>query len=332
MAIQSNPVQYAFALDGDNILTHISEAKRSHSYTCPGCHNCLKPVLGDVNAKHYRHIEECCSLETYLHKAAKQAFFQCYKHAINTNKPMVLELERSVSCIGPRIGLLGNKAVQCSKLVSARYNLTQFFDQVDLEKRDKNTGLQPDVMLTDSSGKRCCYIEICVTHPCTQEKIDTGIPILEFKVQSADDIKVLSSGVYSVERGNLSVFNWVPPSRIVEHCSGTCSVGKVEMSVWCLSDSGRLNEKFVPLSDVDLIVNSELNLWPKALGSDEVMTNLRTFLHHVDPQMLFPNCIMCKQGGSWLDGYLHCHSKAKLVPYTEACQCAAYKVREWRKD
>lgn len=75
MAVQSNSVQYAFALDEFGILTHISKAQREHSYTCLGCGKRLSPVLGEINAKHFRHLEECCSLETYLHKTAKEVFF-----------------------------------------------------------------------------------------------------------------------------------------------------------------------------------------------------------------------------------------------------------------
>ncbi|MCE2596604.1 hypothetical protein K6Y31_17590 [Motilimonas cestriensis] len=331
MIVQSSSVQYAFALDKEGALIHISKAQRSNSYICPGCKSPLSPVLGDVNAKHYRHSEECCPLETYLHKTAKEALFLCYQHAIKTDIPITLELKRSVSCSDPRLGLLRN-ANQCSKSAPARYNLTQFFDLVDLEKVDKNTGMQPDVLLSESSGTRRCYIEVCVTHPCAQQKIDTGIPIIEFKVQSVDDIIMLSSGKYSVEDERLSVFNWLPPPRVDNKCSEPCSVGDMEISVWRLSDSGRLNEIIMPLSDVDLITDSVINAWPSSLGADDVANNLRSFLRHVDPQMLFSNCIMCDQADTWKSGYIRCQSKAKLVPYTEARQCAAYKVKEWQKD
>lgn len=59
MAVQSNSVQYAFALDEVGIITHISKAQREYSYTCLGCGKRLSPVLGEINAKHFRHLEEC---------------------------------------------------------------------------------------------------------------------------------------------------------------------------------------------------------------------------------------------------------------------------------
>ncbi|MEE4465207.1 hypothetical protein V2S84_24305, partial [Azotobacter chroococcum] len=75
MTSQSTSIQYAYALDSQGALTHISDALRSHTYTCPGCKSPIIPVLGEINAKHFRHSEGCCALETYLHKCAKEAFF-----------------------------------------------------------------------------------------------------------------------------------------------------------------------------------------------------------------------------------------------------------------
>ncbi|MEZ9317439.1 hypothetical protein AB4188_18190 [Vibrio lentus] len=327
MPAQPNSVQYAFALDEQGVLTHISKAQRIQSYTCPGCKSSLSPILGQVKAKHFRHSEECCSLETYLHKIAKEAFFRTYLKAIDTNTPIALVLERTVFCNGPRLELMRDVASQCSKSVPARYDLTKFFDQVVLEKRDATTGLQPDVMLSDSSGTKRCYIEICVTHVSTKEKIDTGIPILEFTIQSIDDITMLFSGNYSSEDERLNIFNWFPPTKIDDICNGNCPIGKHEMSVWQLSNSGRLKETSVLLSEVDLIANSKINTWPRTLDTDELEKNLRNFLRHVDPQGMFANCIMCYQSSSWENGFLHCHSKNKIVPYTEALQCSAYKAR-----
>lgn len=63
MTTQSSSIQYAYALDGEGTLTHIGAALRSHTYTCPGCKSPLTPVMGEFNAKHFRHSEECCALK-----------------------------------------------------------------------------------------------------------------------------------------------------------------------------------------------------------------------------------------------------------------------------
>ncbi len=324
----SRQVQYSYALEKDGTLIHISKAVRSRLYYCPGCKKTLTPILGEVKAKHFRHAEECCSLETYLHKTAKLAFFHCYKSAISSDKPISLELYRNVSCQSPRLRLLKDTENKCTNTVPARYNLIHFFDHVELEMRDNVTGLQPDVMLSDSTDSRHCYVEICVSHACTKDKIATGIPILEFKIQSVDDIEMLTKGIYSIKDERLSAFNWYPTSINVETCNEICPTANIEMSVWFLSDSGRLNELTVPLSDVDLSISSVVNTWARDVESGTLFNNLRMFLHHADPKMEFENCILCIHAKSWGNGYLKCAFKGKSVPYTEACQCVSYKVEQ----
>ena len=326
MLNRASSVRYAYALDGKGILTHINDAQRSNIYICPGCNRPLSPVLGEVNAKHFRHFEECCALETYLHKCAKEAFYRSYQQALSTETAISLELEREVSCYGARLALLGSATARCLKTKSARYNLTQFFNSVELEKRDDVTGLQPDVMLCDLQGNRCCYVEICVTHPCSEEKIASGVPILEFKVESEADIQMLLTGQYSIKDERLNVFNWQPPPQTVDHCVGSCSVGNVEMSVWSLSDSGRLNERVMLLDQVDLLTSSTLNTWSRSLEAAAVATRLKTFLRHADSIYRFPNCLLCTHSLQWSDGFLLCRSKGKQVAYTEARQCAKYRA------
>ncbi len=69
----------------------------------------------------------------------------------------------------------------------------------------------------------------------------------------------------------------LPPFQSVDTCSGVCSVGNVDMSVWSLSGSGRLNEQTMPLAEVDLTINSDVNTWPRSLGAAELADNLRAF-------------------------------------------------------
>lgn len=325
MTTQNGAVQFAYSLNDQGVLTHISEAQRSQAYTCPGCKKPLTPVLGRRKANHFRHYEECCAFESYLHKCAKQAFLARYEQALSNGAPIELTLQRSVHCSGPRLELLANEEAVCRKSVPARYNLIHLFDQAELEKPDRVSGLKPDVMLSDSVNRRRCFVEICVTHACSQEKIASGIPILEFKVSSESDIELLLSGSYSVEDPRLYAYNWRPPMQRVSVCNNFCAFDDIEMSVWNLSEFGRLNERSMRLSDIDLAQNSRINVWPTSTGTADESEHLRTFLRHADPHTQFPNCLRCKHGGLWERGYISCHFKGKTVPYTEARHCASYR-------
>lgn len=328
MTSQDRSIQYAYALDDRGVLTHIRDARRTNAYKCPGCGAALSAVLGAVKAHHFRHFDDCCGLETYLHRSAKHAFCQRYGDALRDRTPIRLGLARRVECHDPRLALLGDHGRICETDVAANYDLTQIFDRTDLEKRDNITGLRPDVLLSETDSARQCYVEVCVTHSCTEDKINTGVPILEFTIGSVDDIHYLMNGSYSLSDSNLRVYNWHPKTHRLDACAGACPLGDEELSVWSLSKTGRLNERVIPLRNVT-DSNSALNTWPRATIPRAVAANLRTFLTHADPNSVFPNCLNCKHAGQWDDGYLRCEQKSKTVPYTDAAQCIRYETLDY---
>ena len=326
MILKDHSVQYAYALDVQGTLIHVGEALRSGRYTCPGCKGSLVAVLAEKYAQHFRHYESRCSLETYLHKCAKEAFYSRYKQALDSKTAVQLLLKRTVVCNSDRSRLLLKQDFPCKKRMSASYDLTRFFNQVELEKHDHATGLKPDIMLSSSSSHKRCYVEICVTHPCSPEKIDSGVPILEFKIESEADIQMLLRDSYKVSDERMNAYNFHPKSQIMESCNGTCPISDVEMSVWRMSQSGRLNEHTMPLKEVDLKSNSYVNAWPKSLTGSDLRDRLRKFLSCLNSHSHLANCLMCHHSSQWKNGYLHCHRKDTWVPYMEARQCADYEA------
>ena len=318
-------IQYAYALDADGTLAHITQASHSQQYTCPGCNGKLTPVLGELKAKHFRHSQDCCSLESYLHKCAKEAFLHSYTQALSLAEPVTLILERQVFCTGVRLTLLGDPEFRCQKKEPAAYDLTKLFDTAELEKYDNALGLKPDVMLSDSATSRRCFVEICVTHPCSEEKLNSGIPILEFRITSESDIQMLLSGKYEIGDERLTPYNFSPKPKTYDTCSGKCSAGHTEMAMWNMNDTGRLKVEHAPLQDVDLACNSSSNTWPKFLSSKDTEKRLIGFINDIDPNHRYRLCLRCKFSTQWNSGYLNCTKKSKQVPYTEARQCADYE-------
>ncbi len=329
MTTNDSSVQYAYALDDQGVLTHILDAVRTGHYTCPGCKSALTPVLGEINAKHFRHAHECCALETYLHQCAKLAFFARYEESLKEGgAPVVLELEREVHCRSPKRALLIHHKVDCIRRIPARYNLSTLFDQAHLEQEDGETGFRPDVMLSHRNRAGLVYIEICVTHPCTPAKIAAGIPILEFKISTLEDIELLRSGSFSIHDERMTAYNFAVPPHASDVCTDACAVGDVPIATWSLSGSGRLHEQVTPFRDVHEVDWTSLTSWPDALPESDKVVRLRHFLREADPNGWYPNCLLCNQSSHWESGYLYCSSKRKRVPYTEAQQCADYEADE----
>ncbi|KPV95717.1 hypothetical protein AN214_02285 [Pseudoalteromonas sp. P1-9] len=169
MAVSS--AQYTYANDYSGVLTHISNAVKHRTYTCPGCCEEMIVVKGKVKEHHFRHNNATCSYESYLHNAAKNAFYKRFKESID---PIALILERTIICKSKKKSFLQDDSISCTSLTEAKYNIRSLFNEAFLELYDKKTGFTPDVMLSNSDNDSKCYIEIFVTHECSEDKIASG--------------------------------------------------------------------------------------------------------------------------------------------------------------
>lgn len=318
--VQSVQFSYAHA-NGDN-LVHITHASRHEKYLCPSCRDPMTPVLGNHNARHFRHHKAVCSYESYLHQTAKWAIY----NRLRTEDTVTLELLREAECKAPKADFLACLHEPCKLRIPANYNLKTLFDQVELEKYDPDTGFKPDVLLTNTSSKAKCYIEIYVTHPCSIEKINSKVPILEFHVTSEADITALLNGKFNSKETALTQYNFKPSSRILDTCLDSCQNASVGMEIWTVSTSGRLQkhistyENIKHRSDVNPITT-----WPKELPAEQQLKRLRGVLQQADPANANANCVSCIYASNWNEGLLNCNKKHLTVPYTEAKLCAQYR-------
>lgn len=314
-------VQFAYATTDENELVHIRKASRTERYTCPSCHDTMIPVLGENNAKHFRHHKAACSYESYLHQTAKIAIY----HRLLNEDIVALKLLRQVECLSAKAELLAGQYQPCRILIPAIYNLKSLFSHFALEQFDAETGFKPDVLLTNTNSSAKCYIEIHVTNPCSKEKIDTGVPILEFHVISEADITALISSDLSTEDTNLTYYNFKLTSRATDHCLEQCHHAKVVIDEWKLSPNGRLQKQTFRYQDIDHTVTSPSIAWPKNLVPQEQLTRLRNLIHRADALNIHVNCVNCIHASNWENGFLHCSKKHIKVPYTEAKLCAQYR-------
>lgn len=314
-------VQFAFAKASDNGLIHILKASRTGQYTCPSCHEPMIPVLGENNAKHFRHHKAVCSYESYLHQAAKIAIY----HRLLNEDIVTLKLLRQVECQSAKAELLAGQFEPCKMLIPAMYNLKAQFDQVALEQYDAETGFKPDVLLTNANSNAKCYIEIHVTNPCSKEKIDSGVPILEFHVVSEADITALISNDFSAEDTEMTHYNFTLKSRVTDRCLDQCHHAKVEIDKWNLSPNGRLQQQTCRYKDIDHTAANTSTAWPKNFAPQEQLTRLQNLIRRSDSLNAHANCVNCIFASNWDNGFLHCSKKHTKVPYTEAKLCAQYR-------
>lgn len=240
------------------------EIRQSSTFTCIGCGHEMSAALGDVREHYFRHKNsESCSHETYLHNLAKKRI----KELFDSQDSFLIHYKAKNSC-----DLYGTcKLHRCENSFWQKIDLKVFFDTCELEKVCGN--FRPDVLLTHSKfPNRKLFIEIHVKNPCSQEKIDSGIKIIEIDVFNEDTI------IYPFHEQfkNVHFYNFkfnrkiVPSSKLdrfslVAHEDGTKEF-KID-SVDCFK-----KDEHIENAEFDMIINKpndKVNL--KSLGLAQTM-------------------------------------------------------------
>lgn len=227
----SSEVQYRYALSENGTVIDVNSLIETgrKDCTCIGCGNTVIPVLGEKRAKHFRHkVNRKCSLETYLHRIGKLLFEKTYRKCLECNIPYIIEYPIPVLCDYCKHG--------CCEITEeyAEYDLTNAFKEIYVEKKDGE--LVPDLLLKTKDNNRI-YVEIAVTHNCTDKKIESKVKIIEFEIKSEEDLEIFNSNKISMLDVYLYNFEPTPFKKdIREECkkficcfvvfpSGKCHIG-----------------------------------------------------------------------------------------------------------
>lgn len=178
---------FGYALKSDKkTLIHIDEVNeemRHDGFFCLSCEEELVPVLGKKRRHHFRHKEKNpnrqCYYESYLHKLAKKILLLRFQN--NDKFNIILTTKNTCKFVN-------NCAFNCPKVYPNSTNLKEYYDTATEE--GVYDDYRADVLLScsDSSKKRCpVFLEIYVSHSCTQKKLDSRNKIIEFYIQSETD-------------------------------------------------------------------------------------------------------------------------------------------------
>ena len=313
-------IQYAYAVDEQNNLVHISQASKKHIYKCCGCKELLSPVQGNKMVHHFRHAESACSHESYLHKTAKLAFSCVFQLNKRINKPLNIELEKVITCKSAKLRASGLR--ECKSTVTISYDLISLFTIAKVEAYDRETGLTPDILLLNEKTGHKCYIEIFVTHACSNEKLASDVPIIEFQIQNEEDIKSLLDGNYKPSE-IISFFNFRPKPASVSECHKSCVLADSMFEKWWLGSNGRFRKKLLNYENVSIAEFSGNKLLPTNVSNEDRFVHLDLLLTNEDAKNEFYNCVKCKHSTSWVEGLVTCTLKGD-IHYTKAKECKFY--------
>lgn len=182
-------IKYQYAYDENGKLVSIDdytkETSKLHSYCCVGCGNPLLPrAIGSKSRRaHFYHKELVeCSGETYIHRLAKKLIKQKFD---NSSKFLVAYPVRK-ECSNKECRLHN---VNCHKEYErVEIDLKKFYDTCS-EEANIN-GFIADILLSNSKNPKIqpVLLEICVTHACEEEKLNSGLKIIEIAIKKEQDV------------------------------------------------------------------------------------------------------------------------------------------------
>ena len=194
-------LQYPYAIDESNNLIHIAsvneDSRRKFSYSCPNCGGKMLACLGGKNVHYFRHDDKGhkCGIESYLHKVAKTILINRFNAPHST---FIIGFSPKRQC--KTYDRCEHRGDSC--LLTPEYREYNLKAQYDLPAKpeenysDENGTFRPDIILTSSNSiRRPIFIEIYHKHKSSESKVDSGNYIIEVKIRTFEDLKLLETGV-----------------------------------------------------------------------------------------------------------------------------------------
>lgn len=201
-------LKYKYAFDEIGNIVSIEdftkESSKLHTFKCIVCGGELRPrAIGSKHRRaHFYHKEVVsCNGETYLHKLGKLYIKQ---HFDNSDK-FCISYKVSKTCKEHNCNL---RNYNCHKEHEInQVDLKEFYDTCTIEAPIK--GFVADLLLTNSKNPNIppTLIEICVTHPCEDEKKESELKIIEISIKTEKDIENLFSDGFLSENLNKRIGN-----------------------------------------------------------------------------------------------------------------------------
>lgn len=201
-------VKYRFAKDENGNLVDANEfdpsERSSRKCYCISCGEVLIPVLGKIRKRHFRHeADKPCNGESYLHELGKRMLMNRWETSSSFFVKFKQEQDRECSYISCPL-----KDKHCIKTKNcSSEDLKKYYHSCSIEK--SYNGFIADLLLEDTTGKYPpIMLEVCVSHPCSEDKKSSGMRIIEFEIESEEQAKDLLTKEIS-ENDKVRFYNFV---------------------------------------------------------------------------------------------------------------------------
>ena len=205
-----------FALNTDNCIINIKDVDYSGGpYFCPHCHNEMIAKRGNIRQWHFAHKADKCSYDKYLHSIAEIMIMNWF----NQKEHIILSMDNYEKC-DKYDNCVFHDEKNCKRAKRVQFDLKTYYSKCIQEHRYGN--FIADLYCENKINPNLpIFIEIFVTHECSQEKKKSGIRIIELSIQSEEDIlNIVDSTnlnecervkLYNFRRKEISVEDFVQP-------------------------------------------------------------------------------------------------------------------------
>lgn len=298
-------IKYQYAYDENNNIIDIknidSEYRKEHSFHCIGCNGKMKANFCKTKTDYFSHYGDSCSSETYLHELAKKVFKQKFENYTS----VLLQFEQSDLCDNHQTCAF-YKFSLCSKKNEKIFDLKDFYNVCQEEKViDK---YKADLLLSDSKGKykKPILIEIFVTHQCTEDKINSRLKIIEFKIESELDIRKLLDQPIKKDSERIKLYGFKEESndkiqlgnrlirKITFYDNGKYRVN--EINCRSVSEVKKESESLIDIYLPKTLYNKDVSI-ASILAGRKCCFLCKYSTYHDKKKQIHPNCL------NWQDPY-----------------------------
>lgn len=327
-----------YAISQNGVLTEINDAQKSNEdFFCPHCRCKMLKRCGKIRRWHFAHDwrdateeQKKCSYESYLHAYTKIRFKEWFE---NHEQIIVRYNQRSICSSYKTCKWKDFREVhQCKKEETKRFNIKEKLNKCSVEKEVNVNGnrFRPDLLwYNENNPQICIFIEIKVTHECTDKKKDSNNRIIEFDIRSEEDVeRIISEDItesdtirfYGFKTEKLTDKKQFNPIDLYKF--QLFESGKGRISIWnCHNASYR---KKPSIFEITAIANRELN-------RSIFYTASIAKAHELGYPVL--NCLLCKYRKRNDEGKPYCEKTGIMVEVeSEAINCSTYIYDEKRRN
>jgi hypothetical protein len=290
-------------------------------YTCLACGHLMVPALGRTRKHHFKHKAgrpADCNNETYLHQLAKMTLFSVLSEAIRTGQSYWLTRDRAVVCSYYQVPF----GLPCTaRRAPFGTDLSTIFDQVAVEAGVD--GFVADILLSSSRSDARMLLEIVVTHPCDETKIESGLPIIEVSIRDEDAANRLRDGIDAASR-HTRCHNLPIPDRAPHLCTTPCLATGLALllyengKAWYSELGIGTKEEVQILSDPHLMTHmiEDVKLGHQARPWKTVLEHLGAFMiqQAFEEGRSIRSCLICRNNGGRANSHdIYCAAQNRIV-------------------